>query len=278
MFELLWYHICGKIYSWLSFKPDIQKSYRDYFGISDLYDIQEEWGDVDGEKSGYIVYIDKDLDIDWVDLRDEKMTPDQIAERSSWIAKLNVVQQIPCTYLSWRECFDFKKLLATGYVLALLNRYDEIDAILKESRTFVEQRNREAARRMYLTLSGFVAFMCVVLMVLNVEVWKWEINWIVPVTMGIVGAYVSIWTRFGKDEMTGLASRWLHYLESIARLSLGGIFAFIATCALKGGILFTNYSSEVTIFLLAVIGFAVGFSEKMIPLALEKVVTNETKK
>jgi len=274
---ILWYHFCSQIYSWLTYKLDVQKEYREYFGITDLYDIQEEWGDVDGKKSGYIVYIDKDLDIDWVDYREDKMSPEEKSQRNEWIAKLNAVQHIPCTYLSWRDCFGFKKLLATGYVLALLNRFDEIDVILKESKIFVEQRNREAARRMYLTLSGLVAMTCIVLMVLDIELWSWRINWVLPVTMGVVGAYVSIWTRFGKETMTGLASRWLHYLESLARLSMGGIFAFIATCALKGGVFFTNYSSGVTLFVLAVIGFAVGFSEKWIPLAIEKVVSDKIK-
>ena len=92
--------------------------------------------------------------------------------------------------------------------------------------------------------------------------------------MGAVGAYVSIWTRYGKMDMTGLGTKSLHYLEAFSRILIGVIFALLVVLMQNSGILFGNIGNVTDITcLLAILGFCAGFSEKWIPSILERFMS-----
>lgn len=77
-------------------KDESQEAYRKHFGIVDKYLIEQESSNGSNGKSGFIVYIDYDNDVDWVDLRDDaEMTEEQKRMRNEWLAKLNVLQSKP---------------------------------------------------------------------------------------------------------------------------------------------------------------------------------------
>lgn len=256
---------------------DSQRDYREHFGIIDKYCIQVEYGIENGEKTGYIVYIDRDNDIDWIDLRgDEYWSDEELKERDKWIAKLNVVHCQPYKNLSERDILDFKKILGAGYVLSLKKQFDDIQDVLDTALSFVKVRNKECARMLYLEISGIVAIVTMVLWILDSQYWLWNKEWVAGTCMGVLGAYVSVWIRYGKVDMTGLSSKWLHYLESVSRLCIGAIFAIVAMHAIKCGIIFSNVRPEILRFAFALTGFAAGFSERFVPSMIEHFVKSNT--
>ena len=94
--------------------------------------------------------------------------------------------------------------------------------------------------------------------------------------MGALGAFVSIWTRYGKMDMTGLGRPVLHYLEAISRILIGMIFAMIIIITLKSGVIFDKIiNGQCEICLYCLLGFCAGFSEKMVPTVLERFIEKE---
>ena len=92
--------------------------------------------------------------------------------------------------------------------------------------------------------------------------------------MGLLGAYVSIWSRFGKMNMTGLASRRVHFLEAFARLFCGGIFAFVAMLLLSTGLVLKDFTVNNVWAYNCIIGFAAGFNERFVPTIIETISSN----
>ena len=77
--------------------------------------------------------------------------------------------------------------------------------------------------------------------------------------------------------MTGLASKSLHYLESISRLFIGAIAAVIVMFAVRSGLMLAIGNQGNLFFLYCVLGFAAGFSERLVPSLIEKIITKQIK-
>lgn len=255
---------------------DNQEEYRKFFGIKDKYLIQRESVETEGKKTGYIVYIDLEDDIDWIDLRDDFWNAEDKKQRDAFIAQLNVLQFHPCQNISDEDKFTFKKMLGSIYVLALQKQFDAIPTIMKETENFIIQRNKEAARTMYLELSGVIAFIVLVFWIFDAHYLMWCKEWVAGIAMGILGSYVSVWIRYGKVTMKGLSSRWLHYLESISRLFIGGVFAIVSMTAVKCGVILSNSDPTLLRFTFALVGFASGFSERFVPSMIERFIDSKT--
>lgn len=253
--------------------------YDEFFGIHGKvkYDIQEEWGFVNGEEWGYVVYVDNDIDVDWIDKREGYWSDEEKALRNVCIAKLNVVQQTPCDNLPEKTKLEFKKMLGAAYVLALNKQYTDAEEKMRDAQIYVDQRNKEAARYMYLLVAGVFAILSIGFMVLDVELWEWRLPWVITATMGILGAFVSVWSRYGKEVFTGLAAPRLHYMEAISRMVIGAIFAAIALCVVKLGWLLPNIDEINAKFYHMIVGFIAGFSERFVPSLLEKFVEKSEK-
>lgn len=249
---------------------DNQRKYREVFGIKDSFLIQMSY---DENNNGFIVFLDEDDDIDWVDNR--TIGADVLKERDAYITKLNTVLYEPCPNLSKEDAIAFKKILGSGYVLAIEGKYEEIRPLIEQAQHFLKQRNREKARQMFLISSGIASLLAIAFNVANVCCWGWYSLWTTAVTMGVLGAFVSVWMRYGKIALTGISSRWLHYLESFTRLLVGGITAIIAVCAVKCGLFLANLSLDTSLYAFALIGFAAGFSERLIPSLMERITDNK---
>lgn len=92
--------------------------------------------------------------------------------------------------------------------------------------------------------------------------------------MGAVGSYVSIWTRYGKMDMTGLGTKGLHCLEAFSRILIGVIFALVVVFMVHSKLIFGNIEKAADMTcLMAILGFCAGFSEKWIPSILERFMS-----
>ena len=254
-----------------------QKEYREFFHIKDKVLIYYEKNDAknEAEKEGYIVFINMQDDLDYVDLRNKaEWTPDEKKEFQRWLGKIQTAEVTPCINLPWEQVLAFKQYLAQGYLQILQRDFSGIQEIINDALLFLKQRNVEKSRQLFLESAGLVAFVAAVLG-LSLYFAGYRVLWVYGILFGILGSFVSIWTRYGKEEMTGLASVFLHVMESISRLFIGAIAAVVAMFAIRGGLMLAVGEGPGTFFLTCVFGFAAGFSERFIPSLLEKFITKE---
>lgn len=257
-------------------KDKNQEEYRKFFDIIDKYLIQYSIDDT--KKEGWIVFIDDELDIDWVDTRTGYFTPTEEQSKNEWIAKLDSVHHEPCSNISKSEKLTFKKKLGVGYELVMVKRFDAIQAVIDECSRYVKARNKETSRSIFLCVSIPVVILSIIAWIIDVDVWQWHLPWFAGCTMGLLGACVSIWSNFGKTQKTGLSSACLHVLEATCRMLLGVIFAIVAICAIRTGIILKNIDENILQFAYGLVGFAAGFSERMVPSMIEKFVDSNAVK
>lgn len=68
------------------------------------------------DKDGYIIFIDYEYDLDYVDLRNND---DKASEISRAIAKLQLAETVPTKHLPKDIQLEFKRSLGIGYIHAL---------------------------------------------------------------------------------------------------------------------------------------------------------------
>lgn len=250
-----------------------QERYRAFFEIEDSYLIQYKIDET--KQEGFIVFLDKDHDVDWVDTRTNFFTENEEKLKQQWLAKLDAVHMEPCTNISLEDRLTFKKKLAIGYELVMVKCFDDIQPVIDECYKFVKSRNKDVSRSLFIMTSAPIAIIAIAVMAYNIDVAKWHPAWVTGFCTGILGAFVSIWTRYGKTAMTGLSSKWLHYAEAACRLLVGAIFALVAIQAVKCGLLLSSIDASLLIYTCALIGFVAGFSERFVPSLVEKIAKDE---
>ena len=251
-----------------------QERYRAFFKIEDRYLIQYRIDET--KQEGFIVFLDEEYDIDWVDTRTDYFSDEEEKVKQQWIAKLDAVHMEPCSNISEEDRLTFKKKLAIGYELVMVKCFGDVQAVIEECYRFVKSRNREVSRSLFLLASAPMAIIAIAVIILDIDVIKWHQAWGTGFCTGILGAFVSIWTRYGKKSMTGLSSRWLHIAEALCRLLVGAIFALVAIFAVKCGLLLSNIDVSLMIYTSALIGFVAGFSERFVPSLVEKIAKDES--
>lgn len=251
-----------------------QERYRAFFKIEDWYLIQYRIDET--KQEGFIVFLDEEYDIDWVDTRTDYFSDEEEKVKQQWIAKLDAVHMEPCSNISEEDRLTFKKKLAIGYELVMVKCFGDVQAVIEECYRFVKSRNREVSRSLFLLASAPMAIIAIAVIILDIDVIKWHQAWVTGFCTGILGAFVSIWTRYGKKSMTGLSSRWLHIAEALCRLLVGAIFALVAIFAVKCGLLLSNIDVSLMIYTSALIGFVAGFSERFVPSLVEKIAKDES--
>ena len=258
-------------------KDESQKHYREVFQVKDKFLINYATEMVDGKEQGYIVFIDYENDLDYVENRARTgWTDDDNEKFTSYVTKLQKAEAAPALSLTEKQIITFKRKLGAGYVLALQRNWNEIDKVIRESLSYLQHRNTESARRKFLEAGGVIALVFAIiglLMYVNGS----ENKWYYGIVFGVLGAYTSIWSRYGKLVFTGLASSWLHYLEAASRLFVGVIFAVVAMFAIKCGLLFSQIGEEIAIFAYSLASFAASFSERFIPSLIEKFINESLK-
>lgn len=254
-----------------------QKEYREEFGgIVDQYLVSYS-SERKEKPDGYhrIVYIDADNDIQWRVEKEDTLTEEDQKSRNQAMSKLRIAQSLPVQNLSHEEIINYKKILGMGYNAALIKDWAEVDAAIREAGKYRDDRNKERSRYILLTAATFYVLLFGIACAVVWYCCEQTDSGMMGMMMGAVGAYVSIWTRYGKMDMTGLGTKSLHYLEAFSRILIGAIFAALATLMVKSGLVFSNFDNDVYNYLLPILGFCAGFSEKWIPSILERFI-NET--
>lgn len=226
---------------------------------------------------GYVVCLDPENDIDWKDTRDKSVwSADDQKSWSKCISQLDDAHAEPTGHLDEETVRTFKKKLAAGYVLCFEKNFDEVDSVIKNALDFLRKRNMEESRKIFLIASTIMASVVFVL---------WSINqglshtitdkWSLALLMGVLGAYFSIWTRYGKLTFKGLSSICLHWLEALTRLIIGAISAVVMVLALDCRFIMPEFPKDMIPYIYGLIGFAGGFSERSVHTLMDKIVESK---
>lgn len=252
-----------------------RKAYQAFFGVEDSEQYLIYYTMDEDAKTGYIVFIDNENDLDYIDKRDKSAwTPAEIQTFQRSLGKLQQTEASPTLNLSHKQVLAFKQLLGRGYLQILEKDFSEVDTVIKEALQYLCQRNIEKSRELFLTCAGSIALVAAIAGLVLYFTGNRDL-WLYGILFGILGAFVSIWTRYGKEEMTGLASRSLHYMESVSRLFVGSIAAVIVMFAIRSGLMLAIGESDNLFFLYCVFGFASGFSERLLPSLIERILKSE---
>ena len=250
-------------------KDEDQRLYRDYFNITDMYLIQYNYDPEKkgANKSGYIIFIDYDYDIDYVDLRDNNKNASEISRA---IAKLQRAEAVPTKHLPEDIQLEFKRSLGIGYIHALNEQFEDIPAIIDNAQKYLKERNREFSRWLFLSSgcpAAIVAFLAGFVMYMN----GYLNPWFFGIVFCTLGAFVSIWVRYGKINNSGFGGLKLHILECYSRIIIGVIFSLIAMVAIKCHIILPYIADNKEILAFILVSFIASFSERFIPSVLEKI-------
>src|SRR5574344_106182 len=252
-----------------------RKDYQKFFGVEESEQYLIYYTMDEDAKTGYIVFIDNENDLDYIDKRDKSTwNPAEIQSFQRCLGKLQQAEASPTLNLSHKQILAFKQILGRGYLQILEKDFSEVDTVIKDALQYLRQRNIEAARELFLTCAGTIALVAAIAGLILYFTGNRNV-WLYGILFGILGAFVSIWTRYGKEEMTGLASRSLHYMESISRLFVGAIAAVIIMFAIRSGLMLAIGESSNLFFLYSVFGFAAGFSVRLLPSLIERIIKNE---
>lgn len=250
-----------------------QQQYRKLFGIKDKYLIGVEYDDRKasaGECDGYIVFIDDQNDLDYIDTR-SGIDTDQKKQITAAIAKLQKAEAAHTRHLPEEHQLEFKRTLGAGYILALNCQFEGIDEIIGSANDYLKKRDREYTRELFLR-SGLPLVLISAISGLSLYIFTtYRDAWVFGILFGILGAFVSIWTRYGKEVFTGHAHNVLHYLECTSRILIGSIFAVIAMIGIRCHLLLPELEGSDLLYACSIASFIAGFSERFIPSIIERV-------
>lgn len=287
---------------------EMQKHYRKEFGdIVDQFLISYHSERNESHPDGYhhIVYIASNDNLYWIEdgIRQDEEPKQQLKENQPGTAvpvekvednrqkylkatsKLRNLLYAPLPNLPHSEIINFRKMIGMGCKAALSYSWQEVDEAIESAKKYREERSKEYSRFLLLSASTIYLAILFVLYIAYMYLYPYlygtnkvdaiedipHIFTLTGMVMGALGAYVSIWTRYGKLDMTGLGARKVHYLEAFSRMLIGVIFAMIIIFAVRGNIVFGNVPTDLcSIYIYSILGFCAGFSEKWIPSVLEK--------
>lgn len=256
-----------------------QEKYREYFGgITDRYLIHHEYDPDLDSKNGYIIFIDREYDLDFIDYREGQDAPDQ-KDMKRAIAKLQMAEAVPSKHLPNSVQIEFKRILGTGYIHAFSGNFEDIDGIISVAEDYLKKRNREFSRNLFLSSglpAAVLAFLVGWLMYNGILGAIAKRNpWYYGIVFGVLGTFVSIWTRYGKINNTGMGGLWLHILECLSRITIGVIFALVAMVAIRCSIILPSLQGNDELLAFILVSFIAAFSERFIPSIIEKIAQNE---
>ena len=167
---------------------------------------------------------------------------------------------------------SFKRILGAGYVAAFHKNFDSIDKTIEEAKKYVRNRNLEKARQIYLSWAAVFVLLSAIFLVCVHYVQDMQFiskDVVSCIVFGIMGAYFSIWLRYKDLLMKGFSTRYLLALESVTRLLIGGISAYVVFLAYQCHIVFNLLSNIDSIYVCSLLGFLGGFCERLVPSLVE---------
>jgi hypothetical protein len=226
----------------------------------------------------FIVWIDKDIDIDWV-TNDYKKTRKSFEEQNQVLNDVARLECIPSDHHKENIRINYKRMLGEAIARSLEADDESAMKMLVKAEEYIKERNNEKSRYWYLTASGFTAL---IITFLGFVCWcmRMSIMNILGVTSfflflassaGALGALFSIVQRLGKSNMNSAAGKSLHYLEGSFKIIAGCISALLIALAVDLGLFLPIFSKVDNTHLAMVLsGIIAGASERLAPSLISK--------
>lgn len=229
--------------------------------------------------SNYIVYIDKQNNIDWETTEKYDSTKDDRyrIDSEKLLSHCLIVEHKPTGGLSEESVLSFKTIVGEAIVNCLERNLEGSTEILRLADEFRTDRVVEKSREWYLVSTIVLSFVFICFAILinakHICIWGELLPYINIGSWAIAGACLSIILRSGNLQHASYAGKWLHFVDSGCRLIGGFITGQIIYLGIKSGILFSslveNNNSQYIICLLALLA---GASERFAPSIITKIV------
>lgn len=233
------------------------------------------------ENERFAVIVDKEDRVYW-ETSDAYEAEGGHADKQAWNDFLNrsaYVEITPCSHLDVATRLDFKRLVGEATARALDNDYFNAEKMLADAEAFVTNRNQETSRLWYLSASGSVTAL---VLLIGVSLWLCRAGVIeatgtvafyvvISAVAGAVGAMLSIILRMGKAHLDCSSGQQLHYLEASSRITAGFISGAMMFLAIKAGVVgeaVLDAPNSLSGQLL--LAFVVGASERWMPSIISK--------
>jgi hypothetical protein len=221
----------------------------------------------------FIIWLDDSLDIDWKTKPafDARARGDE-SKHHAILNRASLLESIPATELRPEVALKCKRMIGEAIARCFEEGYDKADEMLDIAERFINTRNEELARFWCLSstglFGGFTAIVAVILWLFRISISGFigHLCFILILAMiaGAWGAIFSLILRIGRIQLDYSAGKILYWMESISRIVVGMISAFLLTLAVHAGVLFPIFkaanSENIAIIL---IGLIAGYSERL---------------
>jgi hypothetical protein len=226
----------------------------------------------------YIVYIDKQNNIDWETTEDydASRTDEGRRENEKVLSQCLIAEHKPTAGLSDSVVLSFKIIIGEAIVNCLESNCEGSLEILKQADEFRLDRVVEKSRGWYLSYSVFISGLLIiaVLTVMScTECLSEETLWHIRIgAWAVAGACLSIILRSGRLQHASYAGRQLHFIESGCRILGGFISGQIVYLGIKSGVLFSSLvSADNASYVISFLALLAGASERFAPSIITKV-------
>ncbi|MDR2531548.1 MAG: hypothetical protein LBC82_01755 [Oscillospiraceae bacterium] len=221
------------------------------------------------EPNKYIVYIDNRGEARYSSMRSpaeqNKERHAKLFGEASFIRRKPVIDMLKPNLKK-----HFTAMLAKSYSYILEEEYNVAEEYIKKISEFLDNRNKEIARKWHIVFSGILVVVFFALFAGVTYCFKANDNALFVqfsqfMPVGALGAAISIFQNTKNKEYNCESGKFLNFLEIFVRIITGIVAAFLAICVYNIDRAGTT-SSETLI----ITCFAVGFSERFIPSIVKK--------
>lgn len=233
----------------------------------------------------YIVYLDKEGDIDWstTDAHDAAERASETFDPRKRNAVENdaaILEVTPSTGLSPQTCRQFKRLIGEALVCSFEVDYVSARKMLTSAQSFIRARTEEISRYWYL-LASIICW--VPFAVAGAAAWLTrgqlraviglDAFWLLfAMVAGAFGALLSVMTRAGRLKFDSSAGRPLHWLEGCSRIAAGAISALVVAFAVRSGIILSSLVRDHELYTSMMLAALVaGAGERFAPSIISKL-------
>ncbi len=224
------------------------------------------------EANEFIVFLDGDLDVDWLLRKDEFNDPNH----NDVLSRVANLECIPNEQQPQNVRLNFKRMVGEGVAFSLRKDYGHAKKILDDAESYIKSRNVERARFWQLVTSLIMGFLS---LFLGLVIW-FNRSMLYPVfgetivffslsaCSGAVGACLSSMLRIGKAQISSEVGRSLHVLEAFSRIFCGALSGLILSLLIQLEIILPI--TEKSHLSMVTLGFFAGASERWAPTLIAK--------